>query len=127
MEISHLQQSLIKFFMKGFLLPSILLMIFGGLFGITKATDAQDLDLAEVIVSVELDDAPLKMALDEIERQTEFTFAFSYNAIDPSRQVSIQAAEKSVDEILTKLFHSQRVSWGLSGKTVLLKKWSGLQ
>lgn len=110
--------------MRGFLLPAVMLAIFGGLFGVTKATDAQDLELSEVMVSLEFDQVSLKEALDDIEGQTDFTFAFSYSAINPYRKVSVEAQEKSVEEVLKSLFKEQWVSWGLSGKTILLKKWA---
>lgn len=58
--------------MRGFLLPAIMLVIFGSLFGVTKATDAQDLDLTEVIVSLDLDQVALKKVLNEIEGQTDW-------------------------------------------------------
>src|SRR5690625_2833874 len=127
MEISHLQQFIKRIFMRGFLIPVMLITVFGGLFGVTKATDAQDLDLTEVIVSLELDKVPLKKVLDDIEEQTDLTFAFSYNAINPDRKVSIEAQERSVEKVLTHLFKKRWVSWGLSGKTILLKKWPELK
>src|SRR5699024_5319523 len=123
MEISYLQQSLKKVFMRAFLLPSVLLMIFGGLFGVTRATEAQDLDLSEVIVSLEFSEIPLQEALGAIEGQTELTFAYSYEAINLNREVTVSAQKKSVEYVLHRLFRSYSVSWGLSGNTILLKKW----
>src|SRR5699024_3834914 len=96
MEISYLQQSLKRIFMRAFLLPSVLLMIFGGLFGVTKATEAQDLELSEVIVSLNFNEIPLRKALDAIEGQTELTFAYSYNAINIERRVSLKQEGLSV-------------------------------
>src|SRR5699024_2638236 len=126
MEISYLQQSLKRFFMRAFLLPSMLLMFFGGLFGVTKATEAQDLELSEVIVSLDFNEVPLRKALDEIEGQTELSFAYSYNAINMDRKVSVKANRASVEQILQRFFESRRVSWALSDRTIFLKKWPEL-
>src|SRR5699024_8176737 len=95
---------------------------FGGLFGVTKATEAQDLDLSEIIVSLEFSEDPLQEVLGTIEAQTKLTFAYSYNAINLNRKVSITAKRHSVKQVLKHLFKNYRVGWGLSGKTIQLKK-----
>lgn len=124
MEISYLQQYLlVKFFMRGFLLPVIMLIVFGGIFGVTEATDAQDLELTEIKISLDVDQVPLKKVLSKIEGQTDLSFAFSYSAINPDREVSVKAHDISVEEVLKHLFNKQKITWGLSGKTILLKKW----
>src|SRR5699024_7939143 len=112
MEISYLQQSLKRVFMRAFLLPSMLLMFFGGLFGVTKATEAQDLELSGVIVSLDFNDIPLQKALDGIEDQTVLTFAYSYNAIDLGRKVSVRVQQQDVEQVLQHIFKDHRVSWG---------------
>ena len=89
----------------------------------TKATEAQDLDLSKVMVSLDFNDIPLQKALDEIEDQTALTFAYSYNAIDLGRKVSVRVQQQDVEQVLGHIFKDHRVSWGVSGETVLLKKW----
>lgn len=101
----------------------MLVAVLGGLFGVTKATEAQGLKLSKVKVSLNLSQVPLEKALNEIEERTEFVFAFSYNAIDVDRIVSAGVQEESVENILKHLFKDSRVSWTLSNKVILLKKW----
>lgn len=102
----------------------MLITVLGGFFGVTKATEAQDLKLSEVTISLKFNQIPLKKALNEIEERTEFIFAFSYSSIDLERIVSADAQEQSVEHILKHLFKDRRVSWALSGNVILLKHWA---
>lgn len=108
--------------MRGFILPSILLIVFGGFFGISKASNAQDLKLTEAFVTLDYQEALLKEVLKAVEDQTEFTFEYSYSAIDLNRQVSVTAQHESVERVLKHLFKNKPISWIQSGQSILLKK-----
>lgn len=123
MENSYPYQCVAGVIMKGFILPSMLIIVLGGVLGGAQASDAQDVKPSEVFISLHLEQAHLLQVLQEIEKETEFRFAFSYDAMDLNRPVSIAADKQSVEQILTQLFKNTRITWGRSGRVILLKAW----
>lgn len=55
----------------------------------------------ETQISISMNNATIKEVLKNIESNSEFTFFYNDKAIDASRRVSIQATNKTIDEILS--------------------------
>src|SRR5690625_826893 len=123
MQISYRTQSIRGWIMRLFLIPSMLIVVLGGLLGATKASEAQKNQLSEVSLSLYLDEVSVMEVLDTIEEETEFTFAFNYDQLNLDKIVSVEAQSQSVDEILHQVFRNTNITWGLSGNVVLLKGW----
>lgn len=121
MEISCRTQCIRGWIMRGFLIPSVLIIVLGGLLGVTQASEAQKNQLSEVTLSMQLYEASVIQALHEIEKETEFTFAFNYDQLNLNRTVTVEAQNRTVEEVLKLLFQNTGVTWGLSGNVVLLR------
>ncbi|MEX0983371.1 MAG: SusC/RagA family TonB-linked outer membrane protein [Bacteroidales bacterium] len=123
MKISHRYQYLAGVFMRGLIISFMFIVILGGVFGAVKASDAQNLNPSEVIMSLNLENVELIQAIKEIEKETEFKFAFNYDTINLQKIVSIKAYEQSVEEILEQLFEDTRLTWGSTGRVILLRAY----
>src|SRR5690625_7725472 len=77
MQISYRTQSIRGWIMRLFLIPSMLIVVLGGLLGATKASEAQKNQLSEVSLSLYLDEVSVMEVLDNFVEETEFTFAFN--------------------------------------------------
>lgn len=58
--------------------------------------------------------------LEEIEKQSEFRFAYSSELIDLHRRVSVQLNEKSINETLAALFKGTNVKYTLYDRHIML-------
>ncbi|QGY44800.1 SusC/RagA family TonB-linked outer membrane protein [Maribellus comscasis] len=58
--------------------------------------------------------------LEEIERQSEFRFAYSSEYINVDRKVTVELNEKTIDEILGILFNEDRVKYVVKDRHILL-------
>ena len=62
----------------------------------------------------------LERVLDEISRQTHYTFAFSPEVVDVTRNVSIRKTNADLKEILTELFAGTRISYRIADRKIFL-------
>ncbi len=58
--------------------------------------------------------------LEEIERQSEFRFAYSSGYIDVDRRVTVELNDKSINEILQVLFNGDNVRYVVKDRHILL-------
>lgn len=58
--------------------------------------------------------------LEEIEKQSEFRFAYSSELIDLNRRVSVNFSDKTIDEILATIFEGTDVKYVLSDRHIML-------
>jgi TonB-linked SusC/RagA family outer membrane protein len=60
-------------------------------------------------LSLDLKDATLKQVLTEIEAQTELSFIYKSNLVDPDQKVDIQAKDASIEQVLANLFSERNI------------------
>jgi TonB-linked SusC/RagA family outer membrane protein len=71
-------------------------------------------------VSLRMENKPLEMVMDEIEKQSEFYFIFNQKQIDVNRIVSIETNNKLITDILPELFNSTNVNYAILDRKILL-------
>jgi len=71
-------------------------------------------------LTLEMRDAKVMDVLEEIEKQSEFLFAYSSKYIDLERKVSVQITEKSIEETLKDLFSGTNVVYVIDDRHILL-------
>ena len=73
-------------------------------FAISAATFGQGTKL-----SIDMKNVTVKEVLNEIERQTDLSFIYKSDLINPDKKVSVTASEASVQEILATLFPNEKI------------------
>ena len=71
-------------------------------------------------LTLEMRNKKVVEVLDEIERQSEFRFAYSSELIDMNRKVSVTLSEKKIDETLNVLFDGTGVRYVLHDRHIML-------
>ena len=74
------------------------------------------------ILSLNMEKATLKEVLLHIEDMSEYSFMYSERFIDVSREVSINAENKDVEDILNSLFAETSVKFEIEGRIIILSK-----
>lgn len=62
-----------------------------------------------VNLNIDLKDVTVKEVLNEIERQTELSFIYKSDLINPDHKVTIKASDASVQEVLAALFPNEKI------------------
>ena len=88
------------------------LIVFFAFFSIT--------DLWAQKVTLIFSQTRLERVMDEISRQTHYTFAFSPEIVDITRNVSIRMTNADLDSALKELFAGTNISYRISDKKIFL-------
>ena len=78
----------------------------------------------EAKVNIDRKDARIETILNEIESQTDYLFVYKKD-IDVTRLCTVDAAGKSVADILTQIFRGTGVTWKMEGKHIVLTRQDG--
>ncbi len=80
-------------------------------------------------LSLDMKDASLKQVLSEIETQTELSFIYKSDLVNPDQLVNIQASDASIEQVLADLFADKNIKCEILDNSliVLLPKNSVLQ
>ena len=62
----------------------------------------------------------LETVLDDIESQTDYLFLYNGNQIDVTQNVSVNAKNKPVNQILSELFSDSQVHFAMEGTHIVL-------
>lgn len=73
-------------------------------------------------VSIKLNNVTLKVALQEIEKQTGVHFVYSNNAIHPDKSVNLQANHEALSLVLPKLLFPNQIRYEVVEEQIILKK-----
>ena len=73
-------------------------------------------------LNLSLQNIRLEQVLETIEKQTEYYFVYNHQLVDVSREVSIEAQEKSVEEVLNSLFKNTDIHYSIVDRQVVLYK-----
>ena len=71
-------------------------------------------------LSLDMRNARLEDVIDKIEKNSEFFFMYNKRMIDVDRKVDIQVEEKSVNEVLDKIFANTDISYSIKNRQILL-------
>jgi TonB-linked SusC/RagA family outer membrane protein len=71
-------------------------------------------------LSLDMRNARLEDVIDKIEKNSEFFFMYNKRMIDVDRKVDIQVEEKSVNEVLDKIFANTYISYSIKNRQILL-------
>lgn len=73
-------------------------------------------------LSIHMSNVTVQEVLQEIERKSTFYFSYNTNQIDAGRKISINLENKTVEDILDKLFYDKGVKYTIEGKYIALFK-----
>lgn len=71
-------------------------------------------------ITLSLKDAPLQKVFKEIERQTDYTFFYSWNRLEQAKKVTIKVSNLPIDQVLALCFSGQPFNYSISGKTITI-------
>jgi TonB-linked SusC/RagA family outer membrane protein len=78
-------------------------------------------------VSINLKNSTVAIVIDAIENQTDYLFVYSKNEIDLTREVSVDADQQAVAEVLTNLFDKTDIVYAMEGTNIMLMLKSSAQ
>lgn len=73
-------------------------------------------------VSLAMSNVKLKLVLTEIEKKSDYYFVYDNNRVDVERVVSIEARNKSIKEVLSRLFVGQSVKAVIVQNQIILSR-----
>jgi len=76
-------------------------------------------------VSIHAENFSLRKIINEIEKQTDYLFVYDRNEVNVNQQVSLDANNESVSEVLNKIFTGTEVDYKIVGKNITLIKSRG--
>ncbi|MDR3251647.1 MAG: SusC/RagA family TonB-linked outer membrane protein, partial [Tannerella sp.] len=79
----------------------------------------------EVKITLNLSNATVREALDEIKKQSEFSFWYRNEEVDLNRAVTISVDKQGIDNVLTKLLSEQNLSYKIDDKHIIIYKKTG--
>lgn len=74
------------------------------------------------IIHLSLQDVTVEQVLDQIEKNTEYTFLFTDKSVDINRKVNMNVRSKSIHETLNILFKGTDVGYRIVDRQVILSK-----
>ena len=71
-------------------------------------------------LSLDLKNVKIENVLEEIEKQSEFYFAYNYQLVDVSHKVDVKVVKQPISEILSSIFSNSDVAFMVLGRQILL-------
>ena len=71
-------------------------------------------------VTVVADNMSTGKVISEIEKQTDYLFVYNVNEVNLKRNVKVNAQNKSVAEVLNKVFEGTDIYYAMEGKNIML-------
>jgi TonB-linked SusC/RagA family outer membrane protein len=71
-------------------------------------------------ISLKMENKPLELVMDEIEKQSEFYFIFNQKQIDVNRTVSVSEENKQINDVLKDIFNGTNVYYAVLDRKILL-------
>jgi TonB-linked SusC/RagA family outer membrane protein len=79
-------------------------------------------DISEIRLSINLENKEIKEIFSEITKRTEYKFIYSSANFDSSKRMSINFADKPLNEVLSFILSKQPVTYKVEGKEILIVK-----
>lgn len=95
------------------------------LFSIIAIVPATASPLQEVRITVRQKNVPLDRVIREIEKQSGFSFLVRNNDVDLDEKVSIDAMNKTVEQVLEMLFAGKNLNYKTEGKRITVFRPAG--
>lgn len=92
------------------------------LFIVIAQLHAGNLYSQSTVINLSLRNVTVEQVLDQIERDTEFSFLFTDKSVDTDRKVNMNVRSKSINETLNVLFDGTDVSYRIVDRQVILSK-----
>ncbi len=73
-------------------------------------------------IDLDFNEVPINKVFSEIKKQTSYKFFYNTSEIDDQRIISIKVREASLNDVLSKLFIGQYITYRLINKQIVLKK-----
>ncbi len=97
------------------LMKLICFFFFIGLLQVSASVYSQSKKL-----TLDINDRTVLEVLEEIEKQSEFRFAYSSELVDMNRRVTVDISEKTIDEALKIILEGTDVTYSLNDRHILL-------
>ena len=75
-----------------------------------------------ILITLQVEDTPLREVLDLIENQTNLNFSYSSRLINDQDPVTLQVKEGSLDKVLELVFEGRRVRFEIVERQIVLKR-----
>jgi TonB-linked SusC/RagA family outer membrane protein len=111
--------SMIKLIWKSKLLKAMRLTLFVIVMSVVQIFAATTYS-QETRLSLNLKNTSIRNVLEQIENRTEFYFIYNAKAIDVDKKVSVEFENKSISEILDKLFEGTNVMYKIDKRQIAL-------
>ena len=73
-------------------------------------------------VTLELDNAPVKEILTQIEKVTGYVFIYQFGTIDLARKVTVNVSNTPLNDVLKRVFKDSGVTWTIRKRQISLKQ-----
>jgi len=85
--------------------------------GVLRAADGYS---QNAMLNIELRNQTIEKVLDEIERQSEFTFFYNDKQVNVNRMVSVSVTKENIFKVLDKVFKGTGISYSVLDKSIIL-------
>ena len=102
-----------------FLRMKIAIVLLFGIFGQILSANSQTAK-----INIAGGSQTVQQIINEIEKQTEYLFVYNKNEIDLQRAVSVNAKDKSVEEVLNAVFSGGNITFAVRGRNIMLMRKS---
>jgi len=72
-------------------------------------------------VTLRFNNAEVAVVLNEIEKNTEYTFVYTDKLVNVDRKISLDVQQQSLDSVLDELFDNSKVNYIVVGNRIILK------
>lgn len=76
-------------------------------------------------VSLNIKNGTILEAMEELEKQTEYTFVYSNKVIDSGKLISLDVNRESIEDVLNKIFKELDISYVIVNKKIVLNRRTG--
>ena len=73
-------------------------------------------------LSFKLSNKTVEQVLEQIEKETEFSFLFTDNTLDVSKTVNIQVKKQNIHHVLNQLFEDTDIQYKIVDRQIILSK-----
>lgn len=81
----------------------------------------------KTLLSVNATNAPISNVLEQVEKQSDFSFVYDDKVVDTNRRVTIRATKQTVFVILEQMFEKTDIVYMVKDKKIILKRKEGIQ
>ncbi len=71
-------------------------------------------------ITLKLNDIPVKDALKQVERSSNYFFLYNNNLIDVDRRVTINVEQAGIEKIIDLLFQDQKINYVIQGRQIVI-------